>query len=207
MKKSVKIRFFSLAEKYSVTPTQKEVLWKQLEAAHTQKHRHYHTLSHLSQMLDLLDAHQDRVEYPERLAWTIWYHDVVYKSLRPDNEKQSAVQAQNDLNRILSHEDLDFVKNAILATQKHEPTQDRDLQFLLDFDLWILGQCPEMYQNYAKQIRREYQLVPDFLYKKGRKKVLQHFLTRPSIYQTAEFKKTYEGKARQNLENELAFLS
>ncbi|MEM6299526.1 MAG: hypothetical protein AAF740_12635 [Bacteroidota bacterium] len=200
-------RFFLLVNQYPIKPSQKEALWQKVEAAHTQKHRRYHTLSHLAQMLDLLDTYQSEIQNPEYLAWTIWYHDIIYKPLRNDNEKQSAAYAKGDLSELLSFEALKTVEEYILATQQHAPTQDKDLQFLLDFDLWILGQDQDAYQIYTTQIRKEYRLVPLPLYRKGRKKVLQHFLAQPSIYQTPEFREKYEISAQRNLQNELDSLS
>jgi len=69
--------------------------------------------------------------------------------------------------------------------------------------LGILGQSPEVYLKYTKSIREEYKSVPTFLYTKGRKKVLHHFINKPFIYATATFQKLYEEQAKLNLINEL----
>jgi len=59
------------------------------------------------------------------------------------------------------------------------------------------------YQAYTRQIRQEYHIYPDLLYKPGRKKVLQHFLKMPAIYVTPAFRDLYETTARQNIQAEL----
>jgi predicted metal-dependent HD superfamily phosphohydrolase len=56
-------------------------------------------------------------------------------------------------------------------------------------------------------IRKEYNFYPDFMYKPGRQKVLQHFIQMPRIYKTDYFHDRYEEKARDNLHVELKELS
>ena len=97
---------------------------------------------------------------------------------------------------------LNEIYKQIVATKTHI-ANDNDTKWFVDFDLAILGKPSEVYKNYSQLIRKEYKLVPSFLYKKGRKKVLQHFIKKPSIYITDEFKNLYENKAKENVINEL----
>jgi predicted metal-dependent HD superfamily phosphohydrolase len=60
---------------------------------------------------------------------------------------------------------------------------------------------------YFEQIRKEYRIYPDFLYKPGRAKALEHFLENKFIFQTEEFRKLYEEKARRNIEKEISLLT
>ena len=46
----------------------------------------------------------------------------------------------------------------------------------------------------------------DFLYKPGRKKVLQHFLDMENIFKTEYFRNKYENTARTNIRKELSQL-
>ena len=78
-----------------------------------------------------------------------------------------------------------------------------DNAYLLDFDLSILGSDWDSYRNYTIQIRKEYKIYPDFMYKSGRKKVLQHFLERETLYFTEAYQVTHENRARENLKKEL----
>ncbi|HET7178254.1 MAG TPA: hypothetical protein VFI14_00955 [Chryseosolibacter sp.] len=52
-------------------------------------------------------------------------------------------------------------------------------------------------------MRREYSMYPDFLYRPGRRKVLQYFLDMERIFKTEEFASKFEKQARGNLEREL----
>lgn len=199
----MKTDFFSLSERSGLTNSHKQELWTTLQTAHCQAHRHYHTLAHLQTMLRLTDQFVGQLGKPDLVRWCIWFHDAVYKPLRSDNEQRSAALAVTHLQNTLPGNHLKTIEDFILATKNHEPADQSDLRYFLDFDLWILGQTPEEYQRYAEQVRQEFRKVPGLLYRRGRKKVLRHFLEQETIYQTETFRQRYEGSARQNLESEL----
>lgn len=90
----------------------------------------------------------------------------------------------------------------IRATKNHNPA-DEETNLFTDADLSILGAAPEAYEQYTRQVRREYGLYPGFLYTRGRKKVLNHFLNMPRIFKTSGFYTRYEEQARKNLRSEL----
>lgn len=95
----------------------------------------------------------------------------------------------------------------IMATRKHDLSEQADTNYFTDADLAILGANAFDYKNYTQAIRKEYRLYPDFLYKPGRKKVLAHFLEMPTIFKTEFFRERYEEVARENLRNELRELN
>jgi predicted metal-dependent HD superfamily phosphohydrolase len=95
------------------------------------------------------------------------------------------------------------VHEYILATKTHSGPADSDLSFFIDLDLSILGSSAETYNNYCKNVRKEYTWVPDMLYKPGRMKVLQHFLNMEKIFKTEVFYNLFETKARENLRAEI----
>ena len=91
----------------------------------------------------------------------------------------------------------------ILAT-RHGATiadadSDPDLALLLDLDLSILAAERATYAAYAEAIRREYAIVPDIIYRPGRRRVLAEFLARPRIYATPHLFDAWEAAARANL--------
>lgn len=167
--------------------------------------RHYHNLSHLSDLIHLQQQYAPFIVDNDSVLYAIYFHDIVYKVTRSDNEEKSAQEAVVFLNRIgYPDEKQQKVFTFIAATQKHvNPLGDPDLDYMLDFDLHILGSTPAQYEAYTKQIRKEYSLYPSFMYNRGRKKVLQHFLSQSGIYKTAAFREKYEKKARENMEREL----
>ncbi|MGE5944923.1 MAG: hypothetical protein ACM31G_11355, partial [Flavobacteriales bacterium] len=78
---------------------------------------------------------------------------------------------------------------------------------LLDLDLSILGKSPEEYKKYCENIKKEYHIYPDFMYRKGRIKVLKNLLDLNSIYKTSFFKNVYEEQAKMNVRFELTQLN
>ncbi len=185
--------------------SQIEVLWLDLEKAYSGKSRHYHTLTHLEEMVVLFDSYHMELQFPNEVLYSIFYHDYVYKVTRKDNEQKSAEKAVS----ILPTEcklDKDMVFSMICATQLHQHNQVDDINWLIDFDLKVLSKDWDDYQLYAKQIRNEYRLYPNFMYKPGRKKVLEHFLTTEFVYQTDEFRRKFEKSARRNIQDEIELL-
>jgi len=182
-------------------------LWTEVEKQYGARSRHYHTLSHLEKMTGELESVKAQAEDFTAIIFAIAYHDVVYNATRKDNEEKSAVLARERLTA-LSYPlpAIDRVVAHILATKSHQQNEDRDTNLFTDADLSVLGAPWETYREYYQQIRKEYSIYPDLLYKPGRRKVLQHFLDLPSIFKTEVFKMRYEEQARENLLRELEAL-
>jgi len=179
--------------------------WKDLEKAYSAKSRHYHNLTHISAMIESFETYRDKLQNPDEILFSIFYHDIVYSASKKDNELKSAEYAlavlpeNSNLNKQL-------VFDAICATQQHQQNEIEDINWLIDFDLKILAKDWEDYKIYFEQIRKEYRIYPDFLYKPGRAKALKHFLENEFIFQTDEFRNLYEEKARINIEKEISLL-
>ncbi|WP_346319906.1 hypothetical protein [Chitinophaga sp. YIM B06452] len=170
--------------------------------------RYYHNIDHLSDLICFQQQYAPLIMDNDSIIYAIYFHDIIYRVTRKDNELRSAEEAAAYLTKAGYPEDkTQKVYRFILATAGHQnPLADPDLDFLLDFDLHILGALPDRYDAYTKQIRKEFDIYPGFMYRRGRKRVLQHFLAQPGIYRTAIFREKYELKARENLERELESL-
>lgn len=180
-------------------------LWCALQKAYTSKSRHYHTLKHLEEMISLFDACQSQLKFPNEVLFSIFYHDFVYKATRKDNEIKSADHAVQLLPKTTSL-DKNLVYEMIFATKFHLQNETKDINWLIDFDLKVLAKNWNEYQIYSQQIRKEYKIYPDFLYKPGRKKALLHFLEHDFIYQTDYFRINHETQARENIQIEIETL-
>ena len=180
--------------------------WLSLEKAYAGKTRHYHNLSHLIEMMDYYDLYRSHLKNPSEVLYSIFYHDIIYKVTRKDNELKSAQYAvalfPDD-----SKLDKELVYNMICATQHHQHNENEDINWLIDFDLKILSKDWSAYKIYFEQIREEYKIYPDFLYKPGRAKALKHFLENEFIFHTEMFRNLYEEKARTNIEKEISLLT
>ncbi|WP_051203325.1 HD domain-containing protein [Hugenholtzia roseola] len=188
-----------------------DAIFEDLIRRYSEKHRAYHNLVHLVDIFNSLK----NITFLDKnsIYFSVFFHDAIYQPLKQDNEMQSAELALSKLEKFkfyLKNNELEKIKHYILATQKHqlqkEDKEEEDLAYFLDADLKILGSETESYQIYTQAIRKEYQIVPDFLYKRGRKKALTHFLAQEKIYKTAFFYEKYENQARKNIEYELSKL-
>lgn len=199
--------FKDLFQKYNQDNSLQENLWLEIETYYTSKKRHYHTLSHLENLFQELLPIQENFEDWETIKFSIFYHDIIYNASRSDNEEKSAILAIERLKEIGINEDQILKCNhQILMTKSHEMS-DNDTNYFTDADLSILGKNWKTYEEYFKQIRKEYRIYPDFMYNRGRKKALKHFLEMEGIFKTDYFFGKYEKQARLNLEKELEILS
>ena len=183
-----------------------------LEGRLGESHRHYHTTRHLVEMFWALEdlegagAVSSRETAVGRIAG--WFHDAVYDPTTPgDNEIHSAELAARDLTVLgFAEDDVETVRDLVLATQTHELARDGLTAAFHDADLWILGSPPERYAEYVAQVRLEYAAVPDEVFRSARAAILRPFLDRESIYATAHATDSWEEAARRNLATELAGL-
>lgn len=179
--------------------------WLDLEKAYSKKSRHYHNLTHIKDMIESYDLYFDQLKCPNEVLYTIFYHDYIYASSKKDNELKSAEFALKVLPKNVTL-NTQLVFDMICATQMHQQHTIEDINWLIDFDLKVLARDWEDYKIYFEQIRKEYRIYPDFLYKPGRAKALKHFLENEFIFQTETFRNLFEEKARINIEKEISLL-
>lgn len=199
--------FINLVLRHSDNSNAALVLWQEIEKAYTTKGRHYHNLTHLENMYaQLLDVKQHIADW-DTLLFSLFYHDVVYNAAKKDNEEKSAALAVKRLTEINYPAEKTVLCFAqIIATKKHGESTEADTNFFTDADLSILGAPLAQYEAYGAAVRKEYSIYPDFLYKPGRKKALQHFLEMGHIYKTTHFQEKLEAGARANIAYEIAKL-
>jgi predicted metal-dependent HD superfamily phosphohydrolase len=183
-------------------------LWSEIERRYNERGRYYHNLLHLENLHKELMEVKSLVKYWDVILFSLFYHDVVYSTLRQDNEEESALFAQKVLRSLnVTQEKVTLCYSQILATKGHTISNDNDTNLFTDADLSILGKDSVTYQKYASQIRKEYSIYPALIYNPGRKKVLNHFLAMDRIFKTGHFYSRYEGTARKNITDELQTLS
>ncbi|MCU0429115.1 MAG: hypothetical protein MUF42_04015 [Cytophagaceae bacterium] len=190
----------ALANRLQLPDASRIQRWKEIEKRHSSPLRRYHNLKHLQLMSEGLVELQP--DFDPLIALAIFYHDIVYNTMRKDNEERSALLAAMRMEPFLDSLQLKTLQQYILSTKSHI-AQCEEEKLLLDLDLNILSSDPRDYQAYARQIRIEYLWCPAAFYKKGRIKVLESFLERPFIYQTTFFRNKGEAKARINLLQEI----
>ena len=172
-------------------------------ARYRERHRAYHTLTHVLECMGWLDAAITLAEEPEEIRLALLYHDAVYDPRAHDNEARSAALFRAHAEAVALPAGIrDRITSLITATSHgtHEGVASRDDSALIrDIDLAILGASPHRYDRYEQQIRREYAHVPGELFREARAALLRRFLETTAIYRTDFFARRLEAQARANL--------
>ncbi|MEM8907104.1 MAG: hypothetical protein AAGD05_04595 [Bacteroidota bacterium] len=205
-------RWQTLLRSIGAAPELEQKLWQELVDHYGQAQRKYHNFQHLQAMFTAFDRFASEMDDPEVLQCSIWFHDIIYRPTRKDNEEKSAAFAQKALQKMnWPVARIQRCCTQIRSTQKHLPSDssesaNKDEQYLIDFDLEILSRTWAEYQQYSQQIRAEYWIYPGPIYRRGRKAALQQFLSRSHIYWTPLFRAEKETKARANFLREIEML-
>ncbi|MEZ5174035.1 MAG: hypothetical protein R2850_11155 [Bacteroidia bacterium] len=200
----VKDSFLNLIAQYTSDENLMSRLWIEIEKQYSAKGRKYHSLNHIEALARELMEVESELRNRNAVWFALFYHDLIYNPLKKDNELKSAQYAALRMNHLgVPAFTTNASVNLILATQAHSKSNDVDTNYFTDADLSILGQEPEIYRQYTKGVRKEYSVFPDFIYNRGRKKVLIQFLEMERIFKTRHFSDKYESQAKLNLKAEL----
>ncbi|WP_328533372.1 metal-dependent phosphohydrolase [Micromonospora zamorensis] len=184
---------------------------EQLLARWREPHRHYHTVAHLTAVLDVVDEHADLAGRPDVVRLAAWFHDAVYdpRAAGDANERDSAALAESVLAGLgVPAPTAAEVRRLVLLTAGHTVAPgDPDGALLCDADLAVLAAPPADYDRYAAAIRREYAHVPEPAFRAGRAAVLTGLLALPALFRLPPLAARWEEPARDNVRRELAALS
>ena len=176
--------------------------YQALTKSYSEKHRRYHTGEHINATLKHLDSVAGLANDVVEIELALWFHDAIYKPFSANNELDSADWAVQFLvDNEVEKGRIDRVHKLIMATVHTAKTEGNDQLLMVDIDLSILGTSSLIYDQFEKDVRYEYKLVPYFLYRKKRKEILVSFLERDRIYQYDFFYELLERQARINLTN------
>ncbi|MEW2141384.1 metal-dependent phosphohydrolase [Micromonospora vinacea] len=184
---------------------------EQLIVRWREPHRHYHTLAHLTAVLDVVDQHADLAARTDLVRLAAWFHDAVYdpRAAGDANERDSAALAESVLTGLgVPAPMVAEVRRLVLLTAGHTVAPgDRDGALLCDADLAVLAAPPARYERYAAAIRREYAHVPEPAFRAGRAAVLTGLLSLPALFRSPPLASRWEEPARDNVRRELAALT
>ncbi|MCP2071823.1 UNVERIFIED_ORG: putative metal-dependent HD superfamily phosphohydrolase [Pseudomonas lini] len=174
--------------------------YEELIRHYCEPHRAYHNRQHLEECLQVRRFVNAACQAPAEVDLALWFHDAIYEPLRSDNELRSA-QWLDDVarNSGLGDETRRRLYDLVMVTRHDGAPASADEAVLVDTDLAILGASFERFEEYDQQVRREYQYVPQFVYRRKRRQVLEGFLARGRIYTTAPYFDAFEQQARVNL--------
>lgn len=181
-----------------------------LLAGWQEPHRHYHTVAHLTAVLDVVDRYAGLARRPDLVRLAAWCHDAVYdpRAGGDANEQASAALGGDLLAAAgLPPDAVAEVGRLVLLTANHAVSpDDPDGALLCDADLAVLAGDPAEYDRYAAAVRREYAHVPEPDFRAGRARVLDGLLALPALFRLPPLARAWEGPARRNLTRELAAL-
>ncbi len=182
---------------------------RRLIGKYSEKHRHYHNLSHVNALLAGVDRFAGSISDEKTLRLAVWFHDAVYDPQRVDNEAASARLAEEMLPTPgVAAAAVEKAAAIICATERHAGDGlDEDGRLFLDLDLAILGSEENVYRKYALAIRAEYAFVAETIYRQKRAEILRRFLARENLYFTPDLREIFEERARRNVANEIKELS
>lgn len=174
--------------------------YEDLVRHYCEPHRAYHNCQHLEECLHVRRRINAACHAPAEIDLALWFHDAIYDPLRRDNELRSA-QWLDDVARDsgLGDETRHRLHGLIMVTRHDGTPASEDEAVLVDTDLAILGAPAERFEEYDRQVRREYRYVPLFMYRRKRRQVLEGFLARERIYTTVPYFNAFEQQARLNL--------
>ena len=178
-----------------------------LVRAYSEKHRHYHTGKHIDAMLRHFDNVEDLADKPQEVELAIWFHDAIYNPLSSSNEVDSAEWAKDFL--ISSGGDATVAQRVyelIMATKHDGKVVEDDHKLIVDIDLTILGANESVYDEFEANVRKEYKLIPSFIFRRKRKEILKSFLTEKNIYQLDYFAEKFEAQAKENINRAISKL-
>src|SRR4051812_47401421 len=94
---SLEFIFSELIQKYPGDDALKKELWQEIVENYSGKKRHYHNLTHLENLIQQLSGFKEIIADWDVVLFSIFYHDVVYNTLKQDNEEKSALLAEEKM--------------------------------------------------------------------------------------------------------------
>lgn len=192
-------RFFALWTRLGAKGNPEKV-FDRLVQRYSEPHRFYHNRQHWEFGIKQFNLLSELAEHPDFVEFAWAFHDSVYAIGATNNEEQSCRLAVETLRQAKVHGGVQVhVGSLIMATKHDQIPSNMDQKIMVDIDLAILGQEPEIFGDYERRVRVEYESVDEKVFWKARKGILQGFLDRERIYYTDLFQDIYEDQARENL--------
>lgn len=132
----LKNTFQSLVENYTNNHLITEKLWNEILKNYSHKNRHYHTLQHLENLLLKINPIKEKFQNWNMVLFALFYHDMIYNSLKSDNEERSADFARERLTSLnISSKEIEICSEIILSTKNHTFSSNSDINYFTDADL------------------------------------------------------------------------
>jgi predicted metal-dependent HD superfamily phosphohydrolase len=168
-------------------------VFENLISRYTETHRMFHTIDHISYVLNNL-----KTAKPEAVLAAI-YHDSIYVPGATQNEYCSAQLAARHLSLLGVKTNTIFnVSKHILSTEQHVPIDLDGNEELLDADMMILASKKSVFNEYCYNLRLEFPYLSDSEFTSQRSRWALECLGRKQIFYSKKHSKL-ENIARKNL--------
>lgn len=182
-------------------------IYRRLVDGYSEPHRHYHTLAHIEQCLQLFDRCSAQVGDADALEFALWFHDVILEPGNSDNEARSA-ELYLELSDGVQREHLrEAVHGMIMATLHNGSSLDHDdAIYMVDIDLSSFGLPWDEFLRDSVNLRAESSRLGDEEYYLNQTAFQRSLLARPRFYLSDFFYQRFEQQARANLERYFDYL-
>lgn len=191
--------------------------WSKIMAQYSDQERVTHNVDYLKDTFERFEIVKKELESPSAVALALLFLYYEYDPKAVDcaeknleHFKTFATDAGIPDESPLRSKVVNLMEAAAThSTDEHKTDGafgSEDKHYFLDMDIADLGSSPEHYAECTQRIQKEYDFLPESMYKSLRLKVLESFLQIPNIYATREFREKYENQARKNIQDEVKSL-
>jgi pantetheine-phosphate adenylyltransferase/dephospho-CoA kinase len=181
--------------------------YKKIVEAYNVDSKHYHTLQHIVEMENTLEDAKEHYGDTLDVNYDDLQLETVFHDIDPSEEKSAKIAYDFCMRAGFDEGYAKKIHDGILPTKHSIAPTTIEAQLICDPDLMILGNSPARFDEYEQQVRKEYEHVPDRIFKVERAKILKRFLEREAVYCTEYFKDRYEHQARMNLQRSIEKLT
>lgn len=145
---------------------------------YAEKHRHYHTIQHIYEMLDYLDEPTGTAFYTsmsKELYYAVCFHDAYYNPLEKENELLSCNILREYAKTITDDFDVDRACEIIMATKFPWKNETGDCKKIIEADTQKLRDFSSLIE-YENGIFKEYQTYGIHDYITGRTDFLNQIM-------------------------------
>jgi predicted metal-dependent HD superfamily phosphohydrolase len=174
-------------------------IYRDLLKRYSEEHRRYHTPAHIAHCLKLFDLASGKMDEPDAVEMSIWFHDAIYDAIASDNEERSAKYFIRTCGNDIDREFQSKVCDLIMVTIHKEPPLTPDERYLVDIDLSSFGLPWKKFLEDSEAVREEFQHLSDEEFYPAQKKFLEKLVARQHFCFTKFFRDRHEKRARSNI--------
>ncbi len=162
--------------------------------------RFYHNLKHLENCLTAFREVETKVKNSYAVVMALLFHDLVYDPTahEPLANETASWELVHQICQLNEPSKTAIMNHILHTSHRYEGDKDVDTDYVCDIDMAILGYSESEFDEYERNIRREYAFASD-AYSAGRLSFLRSLLASTAIFKTSYFHNKYEETARANI--------